>query len=95
VAAWRFRPAVPNGWREPKIAGHVFAALKPFWPEQLHAKAGRHNCTDPWNTGQRVNDGAMFGLPVKALKLLGHFAQLLLKKSQLSQVTLYRQAPLG
>lgn len=95
VAAWRFLSTVPNRWREPKIAGHFFAALKPFWPEQLHVKTGRHDYADTWNTGQRFNDGAMLGLPVKVLKLLGHFTQLLLKKSQLSQVALYRQTPLG
>jgi len=37
----------------------------------------------------------MLGLPVELLKLVGHFAQLLLKKSQLSQMALNRQTTLG
>ncbi len=37
----------------------------------------------------------MLGLPVELLKLVGHFAQLLLKKSQLSQMALHRQTTLG
>ena len=58
-------------------------------------EAGRHDRGDTWDTGQRFDDSVMLRASVKHLKLGGHFAQLVLKESQLSQVALHCQTSVG
>ena len=69
--------------------------MKTLWPKQFQTKTGRNDCPDSGDAGQCFDRSVMLRLPGEMPELLSHFAQLLLKKRQLSQMTVDGQTPLG